>query len=195
MRTFGIEEEFLVVDPASGRPLPLGDRIVDLGSQFAVESPCALTTELQSEQIESVSPIFHSLDEVERAIRIGRSRADELAQMVGARVIALGTSPIPVDLGLTAREQLTCGFHLHVAVESAEEGVGILDRIRSWLPVLLALSANSPYWNGHSTGYASYRRQVLSRLPSFGLRNHCNSLNFRCFVSVAEHTQTFAITE
>ena len=183
MRTFGIEEEFLVVDPASGRPLPLGDRIVDLGSQLAVESPCALTTELQSEQIESVSPICHSLDEIESAIRIGRSWTDKLAQIVGARVVALGTSPVPVDphiisgsryreigdrFGLTAREQLTCGFHVHVAVESAEEGVGILDRIRSWLPVLLALSANSPYWNGHSTGYASYRRQVLSRLPLAG---------------------------
>ncbi len=45
---------------------------------------------------------------------------------------------------LTAREHLTCGCHVHVSVESDEEGVGVLDRIRVWLPTLLAISANSP---------------------------------------------------
>ncbi|WP_410699766.1 glutamate-cysteine ligase family protein, partial [Chryseobacterium sp. SIMBA_028] len=50
--------------------------------------------------------------------------------------------------GITLREQLTCGFHVHVGVTSGEEGVAVLDRIRVWLPLLLALSANSPYWQG-----------------------------------------------
>jgi glutamate---cysteine ligase / carboxylate-amine ligase len=102
---------------------------------------------------------------------------------VGVRVAALGTSPLPSDphpvqlrrfvamteeYGLTAREQLTCGCHIHVFVESDEEGVAVLDRMRIWLPVLIALSANSPFWHGQDTGYASYRSQVWSRWPTAG---------------------------
>jgi hypothetical protein len=58
---------------------------------------------------------------------------------------------------LTACEQLTCGCHVHVSVGSDEEGVAVLDRIRSWLPSLMALSSNSPFWNGTDSGYASFR--------------------------------------
>ncbi len=57
---------------------------------------------------------------------------------------------------------------MHVSVESDEEGVGVLDRIRVWLPSLLALSANSPFWNGQDSGYASYRSQAFARWPSWG---------------------------
>jgi carboxylate-amine ligase len=70
--------------------------------------------------------------------------------------------------GLTADEQLTCGCHVHVEISSAEEGVAVLDRIRPWLAVLLALSANSPYWQGRDSAYASFRYQAWSRWPSAG---------------------------
>jgi carboxylate-amine ligase len=72
------------------------------------------------------------------------------------------------QFALTAREQLTCGCHVHVEVESRAEAVGAVDRMRSWLPVLLALSTNSPFWHGEDTGYASYRTQVWDRWPSAG---------------------------
>jgi glutamate---cysteine ligase / carboxylate-amine ligase len=98
-------------------------------------------------------------------------------------VAALATSPLPAKLsitpdpryrkmvdrfGLTAEEQLTCGCHIHVEVGSDEEGVAVLDHIRGWLPVLLALSGNSPFWQGEDTGYVSFRSQVWSRWPSAG---------------------------
>ena len=70
--------------------------------------------------------------------------------------------------GLTASEQLTCGCHVHVAIASADEGVAALDRIRPWLAPLLALSANSPFWDETDSGYASYRSQVWGRWPSTG---------------------------
>lgn len=57
--------------------------------------------------------------------------------------------------GLTASKQLTCGCHVHVSVESDDEAVAVLDRIRIWLPSILALSANSPFWQGADTRYAS----------------------------------------
>ena len=69
---------------------------------------------------------------------------------------------------IVARQHLTCGLHVHVAVDSDEEGVGVLDRIRVWLPALLALSANSPFWNGEVTGFASWRSQSFGRWPSNG---------------------------
>ncbi len=58
------------------------------------------------------------------------------------------------EFGLLARQQLTCGQHVHVSVESREEGVAVIDRIRVWLPLLIALSSNSPFWQGADTGYA-----------------------------------------
>jgi len=66
-----------------------------------------------------------------------------------------------VAFGLTAREQLTCGCHVHVGISSAEDGVAVLDRIQPWLATLLALSANSPFWQGESP-------RVLWRLPIHG---------------------------
>ncbi len=68
----------------------------------------------------------------------------------------------------TARDVLTCGCHVHVSVADDEEGVAVLDRLRIWLPVLTALTANSPFWQGEDTGYASYRSQVWLRWPSAG---------------------------
>lgn len=183
MRTFGVEEEFLVVDEKTGAPLPLGGQIVELHQHHDADPRFALTTEIQLEQVELVTTVCDSLETLEASLRNGRSHADNLALQLGARVVALGTSPIPVQphitpsgrykeiaarFGLTAHEQLTCGYHVHVAIASDEEGVGVLDRIRVWLPVLLALSANSPYWNGCDTGYASYRRAMWSRFPLAG---------------------------
>jgi carboxylate-amine ligase len=70
--------------------------------------------------------------------------------------------------GLTAQEVLTCGCHVHVGVESDEEGIAAIDRIRIWLPVILAMSANSPFYGGVDSGYASYRSQLWMRWPSAG---------------------------
>ena len=72
------------------------------------------------------------------------------------------------EFGLTAREMLTCGCHVHVSVDGDEEGVAVLNRIRIWLPVLTALTANSPFWQGADTGYASFRSQAWHRWPSAG---------------------------
>ena len=70
--------------------------------------------------------------------------------------------------GQVARRGTTCGMHVHVAIESAEEGVCCIDRITPWLPILLAVSANSPYDDGRDTGYASWRTQLSSTWPSAG---------------------------
>lgn len=153
------------------------------GEQDDAVADTPLETELQQQQVETATPPRTLLSELVDDIRALRRRADASAQEVGARIAALGTSPRPgvpvltpvtryraisTLMGVTAAEQLTCGCHVHVGVESDEEGVAVLDRIRPWLSVLTALSTNSPYWNGADTGYAGYRTQVFGRWPVTG---------------------------
>jgi carboxylate-amine ligase len=139
--------------------------------------------ELKAQQIELGTAVCRTLDDVDAELRFWRGRAQSAAAAVGAHVAALATSPVAVEpvptegeryarmldaFGLTAREMLTCGCHVHVSVADDDEGVAVLDRIRIWLPVLTALTANSPFWHGADSGYASFRSQAWNRWPSAG---------------------------
>jgi carboxylate-amine ligase len=93
--------------------------------------------------------------------------------------------------GLLERQQLTCGMHVHVEIESPDEGVAIVDRIRPWLSVLVALSANSPYWQGEDSGYASYRSIVWGQWPTAGPTElFGNLVTYRALVSDLMETGT-----
>ena len=189
----GVEEELLLVDPCGGRPRAVSGAAL----RYAEDDPAArdgqlnLSHELQ-QQLETDTRPCHSLDEVDAELRRWRRAAALVAERAGAQVAALATSPIAVEpsttpepryrkiveeFGLTAQEQLSSACHVHVAVHSGEEGVGVLDRIRPWLPPLLALSANSPFWQGGDSGYASYRSQVWGRWPSAGPTGTFGSLD------------------
>ena len=208
MRTVGVEEELLVVD-AAGNPVPLAPEALvvaarrgdgetveehdraermstpadDDGMEADAAPGAQLVPELKEQQIEFGTRVCAELAEVAAELRHWRSRADDAARSVGARVAALATAPVPVQptptpgrryrrmletFGLTALEQLTCGCHVHVSVQDDEEGVAVLDRIRVWLPILTALTANSPFWLGQDSGYASFRSQAWNRWPSAG---------------------------
>jgi carboxylate-amine ligase len=147
------------------------------------DSAAHLMPELKAQQLELGTRVCRTLTEVDAELRFWRRRADAAASAAGGRVAALATSPVAVEpiptegerydrmlgaFGLTAQEMLTCGCHVHVSVEDDEEGVAVLNRIRVWLPVLTALTANSPFWQGADTGYASYRSQAWHRWPSAG---------------------------
>jgi carboxylate-amine ligase len=178
VRRLGVEEELLLVDPDSGAAKAVGGQVMELSGKAN-----GFQAELQSEQLEVATRPCARLDELAEQIRVGRAALSRGAREVGAEVAALATSPLGVDptlsrsrryqrmaetFGLTTHEQLSCGCHVHVEVESDEEGVAVIDRIRPWLAPLIALSANSPYWHGRDTGYASYRYQVWSRWPTSG---------------------------
>ncbi|WP_256795702.1 glutamate--cysteine ligase [Terrabacter sp. Ter38] len=188
MRTLGVEEEMLLVDVHDGRPRSVsGQLLVHAARRHAEEAVDgvhgAVEGEFQQQQIETHTPPTADLDTLRREVRHWRAEAGAAANGTGSSVAALATSPLPVRpvpvvsrryawlqerYRLTAREHLVCGCHVHVSVAGDEEGVGVLDRIRVWLPALLALSANSPYWNGQDSGFASYRSQALARWPSWG---------------------------
>lgn len=206
MRTVGVEEELLLVDSESGRPRSVAARTLRYAAEAAESAESAapgvsetgasetgagseeapggsLEHELQQQQIETDTVPHTDMAALGESVRAWRDHAITAARRAGARVIASGTSPLPVGaaivgkprylqmvehFGLTTTEQLTGACHVHVSVESDDEGVGVLDRIRGWLPALLALSANSPFWQGEDTKYASFRSQAIMRWPTAG---------------------------
>ena len=198
VRSVGVEEELLLVEPGTGQPRavaeaalrgirhPQADGDDDGGEPHAPaddEAAESLDFELQLQQLETNSRPSRDLGELGRELRRCRGLAGAVASRAGAQVAALATSPVPVvpqlvregrylamarAFGLTAHEQLTCGCHVHVEISSPEEGVAVLDRIRPWLAVLLALSANSPFWQGRDSEYASFRYQAWGRWPGSG---------------------------
>ena len=200
VRSVGVEEELLIVEPGTGRPRALASAVIraagpgaeELGSgELCADERSAgeldavqpLEFELQKQQLEIDTRPCYSLDELSRELRRCRATAAVAAARAGVTVAALGTSPVAVHpevvptsryqamaeaFGLTAQEQLTCGCHVHVGISSAEEGVAVLDRIQPWLATLLALSANSPFWQGVDSAYASFRYQAWGRWPCSG---------------------------
>ncbi len=180
VRTFGIEEEFLLVDPDTGhvverasavlRKVPVGSDLVD--------------HELLQHQIETRTEPCTDMADARRQLVEARRLLGQAARDAGVAAVATGTAPFRVDevevspkdryrdmvneFGALGRAAGTCGMHVHVGIESREEGIGIIDRLRPWLPVVLALSTNSPFAEGRDSGYASWRAHVWSRWPTGG---------------------------
>ncbi|WAL99279.1 glutamate--cysteine ligase [Streptomyces sp. Je 1-369] len=197
MRTVGVEEELLLVDRESGEPRALSSAVLARAARDTEESSGAekqaddyrepeeetFERELHGQQLEFATQPRSNMADLAEEVARWRADAARHAGDVGGAVAALATSPLPVSpavttgdrfqwmeaqFGLTTQEQLTCGCHVHVSVGSDEEGVAVIDRIRSWLPVLVALSANSPFWQGNDSLYSSYRSRVWGRWPMAG---------------------------
>lgn len=186
--TIGVEEELLVVERLGGRPLPAGDAVVRRArsslDDSAGELPgTAVEHEFKREQAEIGSLPCRGTDELAHQLLGLRRVMAEAAAGSDAAVAAIATSPFKVrptatederylrmasEFGLLSRQQLTCGQHVHVEVGSRDEGVGVIDRLPRWLPTLLALSANSPFWQGQDTGYASFRTVIWGLWPTAG---------------------------
>lgn len=179
----------MLVDPATGvltgvasRALRAHEEAADLDLTPAAEAP--VEAELFTQQIETQTPPCASLDELERELRRGRRSSCVAATAAGAAAVAVA-APVLLDsateisphpryqrireqYGELASSSLACATHVHVELADGEDGARILDGIAPWLPVLLAISANSPYYHGRDTGYASWRAQIWTRWPSHG---------------------------
>ena len=182
----GVEEEFLIVGP-DGAPRAVAAAVLQHASaEHGDQGPTpggALEKEFAQEQVETSTHPCTDLGDLLAEVRAGRARADASAQHTGNHIVALATSPHAVDptvvadararrimdlFARTARDQLTSGCHVHVSVADDEEGVRIVDHLRRWNPVLLAMSANSPFWHGDDSGYESFRSQIWGRWPTAG---------------------------
>lgn len=177
----GVEEEFLLVDPVTGVPVNrAGDVVAAARELFGLD----LDHELTGSQVETNTEVCGSAEEVRRELVRLRHVVARSAREAGCRAIAVGAPPlgdgtgvITDDLryrriarafGALAEQQLICGCHVHVAVPDRETAVRVCNHVRLWLPLLGALTANSPFSRGADTGFASWRQMVWSRWPVSG---------------------------
>jgi len=187
VRTVGVEEELLVVDSEDDNPAPVGEEIVAAADRIrertgTTELP-PFEREFKREQAELGSAPCTDMSELGAQLERLRGEMMTAATTRSARIAALATSPFKVrptpteneryaamgeEFGLLARQQLTCGQHVHVSIDSRAEGVAVLDHLRPWLAVLTALSSNSPFWQGQDSGYASFRTVMWGLWPTAG---------------------------
>lgn len=184
MYSFGIEEEYFVFDRQSRRAVSsangkfiaaakkrLGDRV---------------TTEMLQSQIESVSPPCDGMEQMRaHLIECRRVIAEEAAkQKLG--IAAMGTFPLADwpdqavtpnprydaiidDLQMVGLRNMLCGMHVHVQLPDPGTRIDMMMRLTPYLPLLLALSTSSPFWQGHLTGLHGYRLAAYDELPRTGL--------------------------
>ncbi|GLZ34608.1 putative glutamate--cysteine ligase 2-3 [Lentzea sp. NBRC 105346] len=180
--TVGVEQEFLLVDPATRRPVSRAEEV-----HAAARAPEGFDVqfELTPYQIEIATPIAETPEELEHQVRTARRVLVDAAESVGCRLVAAGM-PVLGEAGpppgtddpryhrieYSHRKliigQGACGLHVHVGVADRTEAVRASNALRPWLPVLLAMSANSAFAAGEDTGYASWRSMIWSRWPVSG---------------------------
>jgi carboxylate-amine ligase len=182
--TLGVEEEFFVVDPSSGALAESAQPLIDAAAPELDGSVCP---ELNRCQLEIQTEVCTTVSDVEQQLRRLRADLTRLGTPLGLAIAATATHPssswadqevnrdkehyarLEDEFQIVARQQVICGCHVHVGIDDPDLAIATMDRARPWLPVLLALSANSPFWNGRDTGFASYRTEVWARWPTAGV--------------------------
>ena len=179
----GLEEEVMIVDSRTLAQVPAVDVFVRESEQL--ELPGVLKPELFASVVELTSGVCETALEARDALAALRRAAAEIAERHRLAIMAAGTHPTSVPeeqeiaaderyrrfveyAGTTARRQGVNGLHVHVGMPSAETCFAVLERVLPWLPVVLALSANSPYLAGRETGMLSARAEILGTLPRSG---------------------------
>lgn len=181
--TLGVEEEYQVIDPETRALCPGAEDVLRRARRTLGED--RVVPELRASQLEVLTPVCRTLSEVRGELSRLRWGVIRAAEEAGVRIAAASTHPFshwqdqPITAGeryekildrerRMAEEQVVFGFHVHVGLSDREAAVQTMNRARLWLAPLLALSANSPFWMGEDTGYASYRTQIWGWLPTAG---------------------------
>ncbi|RYP81582.1 YbdK family carboxylate-amine ligase [Nocardioides guangzhouensis] len=188
VRRVGIEEEFLLVDADTGSPVPVAREVLARCTDQDPATGPVVKPEFFLAQVEVNSRPHRALAEAGAELAETRSRIASVAADAGALLLAVPLPPFPdgptgagtlcspgdryerirTQYGAVADSSLMCAMHVHVEVADDEEAVGIVNRVRPWVPLLVALSANSPYWRGADTGYASWRSRLWNAWPTSG---------------------------
>ncbi|MFI5843964.1 glutamate--cysteine ligase [Catenuloplanes sp. NPDC051500] len=179
--TVGVEEEFLLLDPDTGANLPVADLVRAGLPGWAREHT---REEFRRSMLEMVTPVCTGLGELTGHLERHREAAATAARAFGARLAAIGATPVrepdldvpkgeryqlmPDRFGRIAAEPALCGMHVHVGVPDRELAVRVCGRLRVWMPLVQAMTANSPFFDGADTGHASWRAVQIQRWPSLG---------------------------
>jgi len=179
--SIGVEEEFLLVDADDRAVTAMAARVLATAGDTGYD----LQPELTEFQVESATPVCRTMDEVRVELTAARRALVGKARRHGARIVATGTPvlgevwPAPlsddpryrrmeIEYGRLIHDLTICGCHVHIGIPDDDTGVLISNHLRPWLPVLLAISANSPFSHEQDTGYASWRYLAWSPWPSAG---------------------------
>ena len=190
MFTIGIEEEFQVIDPKTRRLVSHMTEIVEEGKMYLHEQ---IKPEMHQSVIEVGTNVCKDIQEARKEVTELRSKIGALAIASGYRIAAAGTHPfthwndvqitdhpryreIVNEMQEAARANLIFGLHVHIGIDSREEGIHIMNAVRYFLPHIFALSTNSPFWLGRNTGYKSYRVKVFDKFPRTGIPDHYGSV-------------------
>jgi glutamate---cysteine ligase / carboxylate-amine ligase len=179
--TLGVEEEFLLLDPRNDHNMPVAPNV--LAALPEAVRGCS-RQEFRPSMVEMATPVCTTLPELGQELSRLRRAAATAASTAGARLVAVGATPIAEPqrtvsddprfraiarhYGPIARDPAVCGCHVHVGVPDRSVAIQVGNHIRDWLPVVQALTVNSPFYAGFDTGHASWRSIQLERWPSLG---------------------------
>lgn len=204
--TIGVEEEYLLVDPVtrdvvSDPPRQIFKECAELAGEGLVEP------ELLRAQIEVDTKVCQTVAEARDDLARLRHIVHEVANRYHLRPIAASTHPfaswhnqqhtpkeryrmLSRDMQSLARRMLICGMHVHVGIEDDELRIAMLNQFTHFLPLLLALSTSSPFWEGENTGLMSYRLTVFDNFPRTGLPEYYpNYSKYRQHVDILEKAE------
>jgi glutamate---cysteine ligase / carboxylate-amine ligase len=178
--SIGVEEEFQLLSPDSYELVSRFDEVAEAAADVRVKP------ELLQSVLEVATNVGRNVAEALDETRALRTRLRDAAAERGTLIASAGTHPFsryehqevtddPRYTGLlekmqwVAEREVIFGLHVHVGLRSGDEAISVVNRLRTWLPELLALSANSPFWHGRDTGLASTRSKVFDSFPRSGL--------------------------
>lgn len=181
--TIGIEEEFQLVDRQTGQLSPGIQTVLEKGHAIFGEH---IKPEMLRSTVELISDILPDISTARKEMHRLRTLLAQLVTKEGLALVSAGTHPAALwqneqrspyeryaqleeEFQDIARSILIFGLHIHIGIESQKIAVELMNQLRTWLPHLLALSANSPFWAGRFTGIKSYRTAIWKPFPRSGL--------------------------
>lgn len=184
MYTVGIEEEYFVFDAKTRRAVRSRDKKFFSAAQQKLGD--RVMPEMLQSQIEVATPPCKTMDEARAHLVSYRNALGDAARERKLGIAAMGTFPLAFwpeqqvtkkarygalldDLQIIGHRNMLCGMHVHVEVPDLDSRVDIMMRVTAYLPLLLALSTSSPFWQGHLTGLSGYRLAAYDEMPRTGL--------------------------
>jgi glutamate---cysteine ligase / carboxylate-amine ligase len=181
--TIGIEEEFQMVDRQTGQLSPSIETILEKGHAIFGEQ---IKPEMLRSTVELISDILPDIPTARKEMLMLRAALARLVEEEGLALVSAGTHPTALwqneqrspyeryaqleeEFQDVARSLLIFGLHVHIGIESQAIAVELMNQLRTWLPHLLALSSNSPFWAGRLTGIKSYRTAIWKPFPRSGI--------------------------
>jgi carboxylate-amine ligase len=181
--TLGVEEEYMLLDSESFDLVQHIDTV--LAAAVGHELEAQMKAELMQSVLEIATPVCRNATDVDRELRKLREYVTSVAHDKSLRVGSAGTHPFSLfesqritardryhalvdQMQYVARRELIFGLHVHVAVDEPEKAIQVVNGLLVELPLLLAMSANSPFWRGDPTGLASTRQMVFAAFPRSG---------------------------